>query len=138
MKYNTRSEFARNNEHCYFEARKNKTNFKTICEHMKGNRTWTDKRVKQEALKYETRLAFQKGCKGAYNYTLRKGGTFTDMICSHMKKRFVWTIELITQEASKYKTKNEFRNQSRNAYSRALRTKIIDQLFPKTTTGKNT
>ena len=34
-------------------------------------RQWNDKNVKAEATHYKTRLAFQQGSKGAYNYALR-------------------------------------------------------------------
>jgi len=32
---------------------------------------WTEEKVKEEASRYKTRLAFQKGSKGAYNYALK-------------------------------------------------------------------
>lgn len=46
---------------------------------------WTINRVLKEALKYETRNAFQKGSSGAYNSAFVHG--WIDELCEHMTQR---------------------------------------------------
>ncbi|WP_367971659.1 GIY-YIG nuclease family protein [Vibrio scophthalmi] len=57
---------------------------------------WTEERVRQEALKYKSRMEFEKNCSSAYGYALRH--KLMDDICSHMEhignraKRCIYAI----------------------------------------------
>ncbi len=68
---------------------------------------WTKNRCIKEALKYDTRCAFQKGSSGAYNAAFVHG--WLDEVCSHMKiLKTHYSKEEGAGEASKYETKTEF------------------------------
>jgi hypothetical protein len=83
LKYNTRSEFAKNSQGAYHTAYKRKILDK-ICSHMKVvHRSWTNEELAQEALKYDTRSEFAKNSPNAYSVAHRR--KILDKICLHMK-----------------------------------------------------
>ncbi len=87
---------------------------------------WTYEMLKEEALKYNTRISFQNGSCGAYHKALRCN--LLDDICSHMTKQFIWTDEMLKEEALKYNTRVDFKNRKNKAYSAAQRKGIIDDI----------
>jgi predicted GIY-YIG superfamily endonuclease len=87
---------------------------------------WTEEKVREEALKYTTRISFQKGSGGAYNTSRRKG--ILDDICSHMIRQTKWTYETLKEESLKYNTKSSFINQNASAYSTAYNIGILDDI----------
>ena len=85
LKYETRSSFAKGSKSAYHAAQQAGW-LDDICDHMtsrtKPSGYWTKQRCKAEALKYETRIAFQKGSNSAYNAAQKN--KWLDEICSHM------------------------------------------------------
>lgn len=92
MKYETRKDFSEKSRGAYSAAYENEW-LDDICSHMKNNGyiinkkgTWQNKeRCRDEAMKYDTRISFQRGSKGAYVSSLSNG--WIDDICSHMIKQ---------------------------------------------------
>lgn len=88
---------------------------------------WTKKRCCEEALKYETRSAFQKGSSGAYNAAHVHG--WLDEVCSHMIiLKTHYTKDECAIEASKYETKTEFAEKAPIYYSHAIRKGYINEI----------
>jgi predicted GIY-YIG superfamily endonuclease len=88
---------------------------------------WTFERVKNEALKFNTKFAFEKGCGGAYGKAIRKG--WINQVCMHMKPLLTtWTHELCLAEALKYTSRSQFRDKKIGAYLYAHRNGIINDV----------
>ena len=87
---------------------------------------WIEENIREEALKYNTRISFQRGSAGAYNVARRKG--ILDDICSHMTRQTKWTYENLKEEAIKYKTKSSFLNENASAYLTAYNLGILDDI----------
>jgi predicted GIY-YIG superfamily endonuclease len=87
---------------------------------------WTEEKVREEALKYTTRISFQKGSGGAYNTSRRKG--ILDDICSHMIRQVKWTYETLKKESLKYNTRISFINENASAYLTAHNLGILDDI----------
>ena len=64
-----------------------------------SRRFWTDKDLKIEAKKFQSRIKFSRKSYGAYQAALRRG--LMDEICVHISK-FKWTQKTLTLEALKY------------------------------------
>jgi len=131
-KYDSRGEFEKGSNGAYRYARKNQW-LDEICSHMAGakpNNYWTKERCHQEALKYQTRTAFQNGSSRAYSAARKKH--WLDEICSHMyspqKSSGYWTVERCRQEAVNYSTKTEFREGSGGAYMAAKRHGCLEEI----------
>lgn len=89
LKYNCRSDFHRKAEGAYQAALRGGF-LNDISQHMeyhikKPRGFWTEEACLQEALKYSSRLDFNRKAGGAYD-AAQKGG-FLQKICSHMPKR---------------------------------------------------
>jgi len=135
LKYKTKTEFKKGNPRAHSAATKS-PDYKKICAHMPDriDRSganhprfkWNLKNLKQEALKYRTRTAFQKESSGAY--TAAYDANVLDLVCAHMdvlvKK---WTNEMLTEEALKYKTRTEFQLLS-SGYDVALKRGILGSI----------
>lgn len=94
-----------------------------------ARRYWDRQSCTEEALKYDTKTAFNKGCVGAYTHALKHG--FLDEICSHMEVKWKkkWTDkEVCHKEALKYKTRTEFQDNSNGAYTYAMRHGFLDEI----------
>lgn len=93
---------------------------------------WTTERCSNEALKYETRSAFNKDSRGAYMSAQRNG--WLDEICKHMdllvKPAGYWTKERCLKEALNYTTRSAFQNGSPSAYQTALKNGLLDDVCP--------
>ena len=87
---------------------------------------WTEEMIKEEALKYETRGAFQKGSQSAYQAAHSRG--IIDSVCEHMDGNISWTEEMIKEEALKYETRGAFKKGSRSAYQTACKRRILDSI----------
>ncbi|MFA6089898.1 MAG: GIY-YIG nuclease family protein [Candidatus Woesearchaeota archaeon] len=88
---------------------------------------WTKERCHEEALKYKTRVDFQKNSGSARNAARNNG--WEDEICSHMEYVLTyWTKEMIQQEALKYQRKVDFQKKSPSAYNSCLKNKWIDEI----------
>jgi hypothetical protein len=83
--YDTRKEFRAANSSAYSIAHK-KGWLDDICGHMvrlqKPHRYWAKERCHEEALKYQFRVDFKKGCAPAYQAAQKHG--WIDDICGHM------------------------------------------------------
>ena len=73
--------------------------------------------LKAIAQKYQTKKAFKKGDKAAYNKACRM--QVLQLICSHMKKPRIWTTEECAAIALKYNQRSDFRKNDKNAYDAA-------------------
>lgn len=88
---------------------------------------WNHDKVKEEALKYNTRSIFQRKMMGAYEYAVRHG--ILEEVCSHMEvKKNKWTKELIKEVALKYNTRREFQIGNRGAYQFARKHNLLDEV----------
>ena len=95
------------------------------------NGWWTKDRCAEEALKYEKRKYFEKGCRAAYGSARLNG--WLDEICAHMPKRVVrengfWTMERLREAASIHETRVDFERENRAAYSAAVRLGVLDEI----------
>ena len=91
---------------------------------------WTKERCAEEALKYSSRLHFEKGSAGAYLRAMRKGWLIE--ITKHMKylvnPNGFWTEQRCREEALKYHSISNFRQKNESAYRAALRLGIKDEI----------
>jgi len=88
---------------------------------------WTVERIHAEALKYETRLAFQKGSPSTYQAAHRL--KIMDKVCAHMTLgNKSHTTESIAAEALKYETRLAFQKGSPSTYQAAHRLKIMNEV----------
>jgi hypothetical protein len=97
---------------------------------------WTVITVTQQATKYRTRYAFQKGAPSAY-IAARKLGIL-DQVCAHMSDCHIsWSIQLAQEIADKYKERGVFRNSEPKAYEFACKHRIVDKLCAHMVPAKN-
>ena len=92
---------------------------------------WTYEACKEEALKYSSRKAFQKGNGSAYKVTIKNN--WLEEFCKHMIKLNKisghWkNKENVIQEALKYNTKKEFSKGSSGAYNAAKKYGWVEQV----------
>jgi hypothetical protein len=133
LKYETRGAFKHGSGDAYQAAWRNGW-LDLIQGHMvegcKPPGYWTFERCRAEALKYETRGAFQRGSKTAYA-AAKKGG-WLDQIRGHMvevrKPKGWWTLERCQAEALKYETRTAFQLGSRDAHAAAQKKDWLDQI----------
>jgi len=133
LKYKTKTAFSRGSSGAHQSSQANGW-LDDVCSHMeerkKPNGYWTKERCSDEAKKYKTKYAFEKGTVSAYN-AARVGG-YLDDICGHMispyKPSGYWTKERCAEEALKYTTRLMFSNGSCGAYSAAQRNKWLDDV----------
>jgi hypothetical protein len=84
-----------------------------------------DDMLKDEALKYHTRIGFIEGSSSAYSYACTKG--IINEICSHMYGNIKWSDEMLREEASKYNSKSDFRKCSK-AYAVAQKRGLLEHI----------
>lgn len=79
----------------------------------------TNEGLRLEALKYKSRIDFEKNSHNAYQAAYRRGMDFLNSICLHMPhiRHGIWTDKELHQEALKYKSRGEFKNFSGVAYT---------------------
>ncbi|MCE3255585.1 MAG: hypothetical protein K0R25_1079 [Rickettsiaceae bacterium] len=132
-KYLTKVEFQKKAVSAYRESLNNNW-LNEICAHMitlrNPNGYWTKEACHKEALKYQSRVEFQKKSSAACSMAYKKG--WIDEICSHMKEikkpNNYWTKEMCHKEALKYNTKIELRKNSATAYKAAWQNKWLDEI----------
>jgi hypothetical protein len=132
LKYESRTAFKNEAGSAYHAAWENGW-LGQICAHMHKadmTRRWDFENCHAEALKYETRGAFECGSTGAYNAARRKH--WLDQVCGHMlevfKPRGHWTFERCQAEALKYKTRKSLELGTISAYQTARRNGWLDQI----------
>lgn len=133
LKYQSRAEFEKLCRGAY-RVSKEKGWLGEICKHMKALQKprgyWTKERCSEEALKYQTRLKFQKSNEAAYT-AARKNG-WLDSICAHMieikKPKGFWTKKRCAKEALKYETRTDFNTGSNGAYKTAVKEGWLDEI----------
>ena len=85
--YKTRGEFQKGAKGAYLSALRRGL-LDEVCAHMEQRQKpkgyWTLERCKEEALKYESRVAFMRGSGSAYNVVLRN--KWLEEVCAHMEK----------------------------------------------------
>jgi predicted GIY-YIG superfamily endonuclease len=88
---------------------------------------WTDELLREEALKYDKRIDFQKGNASAYNTSIKRG--ILNEICSHMiPQHITWSDEMIKEKALEYKKRSDFSNACVSAYLIARKRVILDDV----------
>jgi hypothetical protein len=91
---------------------------------------WTKEKCAEEALKYKSRIEFQKHSKGAQLAAFRHG--WLNDICNHMIRptnhNKIWYKENCKTEALKYNTRQEFFNGSLGAYKAAHKNKWLNEI----------
>jgi hypothetical protein len=102
---------------------------------MNRNTKWTFEKLQDEALKYKTRVEFQRNSKTAYNLSQRKN--ILEQVCFHMPKlktnginnpNFKWSYDQLKIESLKYSSRADFRKNNYKAYSAAWRNGILDDI----------
>jgi predicted GIY-YIG superfamily endonuclease len=132
-KYSSRSEFEKKNGSAYHAARK-KGWLNEVCGHMdclvNPSGHWTKERVRDEALKYQSRVEFSKESQGAYQKASKNG--WLDDVCGHMERLVkpvgYWDLERVKEEAKKYSTRGEFGKANPSAYQRARQKGWLDDV----------
>jgi predicted GIY-YIG superfamily endonuclease len=81
-------------------------------------RRWTFETCKEEALKFSSRLEFQKKSSSAWGKCRRNN--WLDDVCTHMtelrKPKGYWTLERCKKESLKYTSRLEFKNNSSSVW----------------------
>jgi hypothetical protein len=137
LKYKSRWEFQKRSLGHYRAAHSRKI-LDQVCSHMpkhvsmagKNNPIfkWSDKKLKEEALKYSSVGEFVRESRSAYFTASARG--LLDQVCSHMTRaiRKDWTLKELQQEALKYKTRAEFRKANQSAYCTAGKRKWLEEI----------
>jgi len=91
---------------------------------------WNPSTLQEEALKYNSRVAFENGSPGAYKAALRY--KIIDKICQHMLSTRMpngyWNLTTLRIEALRFNSRGEFEDNSSGAYDAALRLGIMDDI----------
>tara|TARA_Y100000034_G_scaffold136985_1_gene217997 strand:- start:3946 stop:5565 length:1620 start_codon:yes stop_codon:yes gene_type:complete len=125
-KYDTRSNFKKNNAAAYQAARRLGI-LDIVCSHMKIKlKRHTKESIIKEAKNYRTKKEFSVKSPSAYNKALKLG--ILNNACSHMVcGRTKWSKKKIKIIAKKYKKRSNFQKFEPNAYSAARRFNILDE-----------
>lgn len=85
-----------------------------------GKDKWTKKACFEEAMKYKTKVSFEKNSASAYGKALKKGWLreYTWLKEGHKPNNY-WTYERCYEEAKKYKTRTELQKAPNRAYEAA-------------------
>lgn len=89
---------------------------------------YTFEEVSEIAQGYDTRTAFAKGDKNAYDAARRKN--WLETVCAHMPPSRRWTYERVAELAQQCSTRTELRDASQYAYIVALNSDWLDIFFP--------
>jgi len=89
---------------------------------------WTEDAIRTEAAKYDSKVAFYRGTRGAYRVAYKRG-LLDELFGENLHQH--WTEEAIRAEAAKYDSKVAFQRGSGGAYQTALSRfpGLIDELF---------
>jgi len=123
LKYEYKSDFQQYDKAAYNRATtKGREFFKDITSHLKSKLNyWTEEILRNEALKYQTKVEFKKNNRKAYDAAIGKNKNFWNEITSHMDSSHYtkWTKELLIQEALKYDNISDFHSKSKGGYQAA-------------------
>ena len=81
-----------------------------------GTVKWTENKLRNEALKYETVKDFRENSYSAFTIAQKKGKDFFNDITKHMIKKLKYTKPVIYLITQKYNEISEFRKNEPNAY----------------------
>jgi len=125
LKYNTRTEWAKNSSSAYERARYNDI-LEECCQHMTQLRhKWSDEEIIEDAKKYNTRYEWQQKSKSYTIAKTRQG--LIDICAAHMNPLHqTWTIDNIKQEALKFNSKGQWSSNSPQSYMAATRQNIVN------------
>jgi hypothetical protein len=89
---------------------------------------WDINKCQKEALKYKTRLEFQKLSHSAYRFALRN--KLINKICTHMinitSPKKYWGESEAQEEALRYRTRTQFKKSAYSAYNFCLKNNLLD------------
>lgn len=89
--------------------------------------SWTERKLSDEALKFQHRNDFKKESPKAYDRARKL--KLLDVICFHMTpQRETWTLKMIQEEANKYTRRIDFQKFSQKAYDAARHHGILDNV----------
>jgi hypothetical protein len=133
LRYQTLQAFQKGSRSAYTTAHREGW-LDEVCSHMERlqqpNGYWTKERVAAEALRFESRSAFNKGFGSAYTIAHREG--WLDEVCSHMERLHqpngYWTKERVAAEALRFKSRSAFQKGSSSAYTTAHREGWLDEV----------
>jgi hypothetical protein len=133
LKFKTRGDFQKFSGRAYAVARNNGW-LDDFCSHMLKIRFekgyWNLDKVREEALKFNSKVEFKDKSVNAYYSATRNG--WLDDVCSHMvagkKPNGYWTIDKVREEALKFSSRSEFKKKSSSAYSYALKNGWLDDV----------
>lgn len=133
LKYNSKTDFVHSSVTAYCKANKNGW-LEEITAHMSRPVNcmiiWNKETCRIEALKYNSRVVFQKKGGSAYNVA-HASGWISD-ICQHMHRpansNILWNKETCKIEALKYETRKDFNKESKGAYLTAHKLGILDDI----------
>jgi hypothetical protein len=133
LKYHSKVDFVKHTMSAYNSAIKNGW-LEEITSHMARpvhhNKKWNKETCRIEALKYSSRVDFQK--KSGSAYVAAHVGGWLDDICQHMHRpinsNMLWNEETCKIEALKYETRKDFNKKSKGAYLTAHKLGILDDI----------
>lgn len=132
-KYNSSSEFRRNNSGAYKAACMNKwiKDYTWFVKKHKPDGWWTYERCYEEAKKYKSRNEFEKNSSTAYMRSIKnkwiEDFTWFESTGELIKKaRLKWTYEKCQKESKKYKSRGEFSEKSPSAWQVAKKSGWLD------------
>jgi len=133
--YTSAASWCKDNRGDYISALR-QGHLEAICEHYgwkipKKNKPkgyWTNEKIIEEALKYNSPVDWMNNSGSSYTLALKDKELF-DRCISHMngghKPRGYWTEEIIIKSALKYATKKEWKAESGASYGQALKNKEL-------------
>ena len=133
LKFTTRSEWMKGENSPYSIAHKNGW-LDECCGHMeelqKPNGYWNPDRCKESALKYKTRMEWDKGECSAYRAAQKNGGL--EECCGHMEelqkpKRYWHNLDKCKESALKYKKRGAWQKGETSAYQTAFKNGWLDE-----------
>lgn len=133
IKYKSKTDFIKHSMSAYNSAVKYNW-LDEITKHMVRpipyNKKWDEETCTQEALKYKSKVEFQKKSPSAY--VIATTYDWFNKITEHMKRpensNKIWFKENCKIEALKYNTRKEFNKKASGAYNVACKLKIIDDI----------
>lgn len=88
---------------------------------------WTFEKVRDEALKYNTKKEFATKSQQAYKIS-KKNGWFDEITRHMLLKHENWSLEKIMDIAKNYETMNQFKKNNIKAYASALHNGWLDEI----------
>jgi hypothetical protein len=139
IKYTKVRDFYRGSPNAY-EAAKRWGIFDEVCAHMSPRKLpaghWTEDRIRAEALRYQTRSAFDRGSAGAAHAARHRLGIY-EAVCAHMPESAwqpppqvprIWTRERIFMVAQQFLYLGDFQRACSSAYNAARKQGLLIEL----------